>query len=810
MKKIGGVIFLPLTVLFILFFVVLVWPFWNGQVVRSDTKVWPGVRVKIPDYWWEARKWLTAQKDFFRVLPLPMSKTYNVAFDWEQGYSGGDPMHWLSTQSFLFVNTGKTFKIPELVGGLIEREAKFKSLDKLLGFLNVKYLLLREDIRWDFLRGHNWWFKQTPENINLFLNQQKDLSLVKEIGKYKFYEIKPEYLLPHIYVPQVLTLVSGEAGAFVDIAPYLRPDEKEAVIITEQNEDKNNYLENQFNQSFIWQKPILLLKEETEKLSLGEVADSLPYTRILPSSRLYFLIQIKEYFGKLFSPFSKELGLRLTFTGKRLREVYGLLEKQSIPLVPQKSYVVKQINKELVLKTIKRSILEWQIIEKQVGKITDKDFKEKMAEEIKNQVLNQQAFLAALKEELAADQEEYFHSSIAELEKILEDRKQKDIEVDRITSGGNKKINSQEAIYQIEAPQDGQYELYVRDDQMAKYRDLSNNLISFTLDKEEKQERTIEFTDNNLISLGGLYLTKGLHEINLSVPSAYNLISDPSFEEGTWSGAVPMPLNLKSEINATQSADAFQGDFSLKLSSNQNNAVVFTPINNFAYGDIYKVSFAAKYAEGNQPYFGVWENDTESNLPDFNFQKINPRWGTADPQTLFSVLQDLPPDKNWRHYEFIIKPQDSTQSLGLAFFSLQLKVGKTVNLYDDVRVERIFTKPILLKGPLLKEAKNLPNIQFTKLRPTKYQVDVKNATEPYFLVFSESYHPGWQASVEGEHLMINGFANGWFIKKTGDYQIILDFRPQKIYYISMSISVLAFLTAMIFLLSKRRKNEGKK
>jgi len=803
-KKIGKIIFLPLTVLFILLFVVLVWPFWNGEVIRSKSKIWPSERVKVPLYWWEAKKWLENQKDFFRILPIPMSKTYNVAFDWEEGYSGGDPTRWFTSQPVLNANTGETFKIPELIGGLIEKEAKFKHLDKLLGFLNVKYLLLREDIRWDFLRGHGWWFKQTPENVNLFLDQQKDLVLVKEIDKLKFYEIKPEYLLPHIYIPQRLTLVSGETSAFIDIAPYLKPDEKEAVIISKQNEDKINSLDNQFNQSFIWQEPILSLIDEIDVRSLENTADSLPYARISPRSRLYILIQIKEYFSKLFSPLSKKLELELTFTGKRLRELYGLLEKQPIPLIPEKSYTVKQINKELVLKTINCSISEWQIIEKQLGKITDKEFKEKILEKIENQALNQQAFLNALKEEITADQEKDLHSSIIELEKILEEKRKKYIKIDEIISGDNEKISNKEAIYKIEVPQDGQYELYLRDDEIVKYYDFSNNLLSFTVNKGDRQERLIQFTDNNSISLGNLYLNKGSHEIIIFIPQTIDLVSDASFEQGVWSNAVPLPSFLQSEIKAEQSSDAFQGEFSLKLSSSQNNAVVFTPINNFTYGDVYKVSFAVKHIEGNQPVFGVWENDTKSNIPDFNFQKVGP-FGTSKPQTYFTALNVLPADNNWRRYEFILKPQDATQALGLAFFALQPKSGKTVNLYDDVKLERLFTNPLLLKGLSLEKNKKLPTIQFTKINSTRYQVEIKNATEPYFLIFSESYHPGWQASIEGEHLMMNGFANGWYLKKTGDYQIILNFEPQKIYYISIVISALAFFASIIYLLAKKRR-----
>lgn len=807
MKRVGKIIFLPLTIFFILLFVVLVWPFWNGQVIRSDSKIWPGERVKIPGYWWEAREWLTEQKDFFRILPLPMSKTYNVALDWEEGYTGGDPIRWLSPQSFLFVNTGETFKIPELIGSLVEEETEFKDLDKLLGFLNVKYLLLREDIRWDFLRGHNWWFKQTPANVSLFLNQQKDLTLVKEIGKIKFYEIKQDYLLPHIYVPQKLTLVNGKAGSFIDIVPFLKPDEKEAVIISKQNEGKDTTFDNQFDQSFIWQEPIFLLKGVEKIPSLEDAANSLPYARILPTSRLYVLIQIKEYLSKLFSSLSKRIELEITFTGKRLKEAYDLLGKERIPLIPGKNYSLKETNIKLTMDIINRSILGWQDIDKQIKKINDESLKEEINKKINDQVLSQLTFLKSLEEGLTSEQYSHIYATSEMLEKILEEKREKDVDIAKLGSGIVEKIDSKMVIYKIEITQSDNYGIYIRDDTISKYYDLSRKTISFIIDNDNFYEMPIKFNDGNSIFLGNFNFESGYHEIKILTPSSINLISDPSFEQGVWSGATPVPSSSRSEIAAVQSTDAFQGEFSLKVSSKQNNAAVFTPINNFRYGDIYKVSFAVKHVEGSQPIFAVWENDTKLNVPNFDFKNIG-SWGTADPLTFLYVFKPLKADKNWRQYEFILKPQDATQFLGLVFFSLQPKIGETVNLYDDVRVERIFTNPILLKSTTSEKIKQIPDIEFKKINQTKYQVEIKNAIEPYFLVFSEAFHPGWTTSVEGEHFMINGFANGWYIRKTGDYKIIINFDPQKIYYISISISVFAFLATIIFLLIKKKKNEG--
>ncbi|MBI4683833.1 MAG: hypothetical protein HY755_01390 [Nitrospirae bacterium] len=40
-----------------------------------------------------------------------------------------------------------------------------------------------------------------------------------------------------------------------------------------------------------------------------------------------------------------------------------------------------------------------------------------------------------------------------------------------------------------------------------------------------------------------------------------------------------------------------------------------------------------------------------------------------------------------------------------------------------------------------------PKIEFRKINPTRYIVDVKSAKGPFTLVFSESFHEGWKAFI---------------------------------------------------------------
>jgi len=103
---------------------------------------------------------------------------------------------------------------------------------------------------------------------------------------------------------------------------------------------------------------------------------------------------------------------------------------------------------------------------------------------------------------------------------------------------------------------------------------------------------------------------------------------------------------------------------------------------------------------------------------------------------------------------------------------------------------------------------NVPEAIFKKISPVEYEVEIIGAEKPFWLVFSEAFHPKWRANVEGEHFMVNGFANGWYITKLGDYKATIYFEPQRVYYFSIGVSVTAFLLATGYLGYKRLRRHS--
>jgi len=111
-----------------------------------------------------------------------------------------------------------------------------------------------------------------------------------------------------------------------------------------------------------------------------------------------------------------------------------------------------------------------------------------------------------------------------------------------------------------------------------------------------------------------------------------------------------------------------------------------------------------------------------------------------------------------------------------------------------------------------------PSVVFKKIDPTRYKVHVENASAPFFLVFSSTYDKDWVAHFrdlnslqtfsservpDEYHFMANGYANAWYINKTGTYTITLEFWPQKLFYIGSTISITT-LTICVLYLSKNK------
>ena len=102
---------------------------------------------------------------------------------------------------------------------------------------------------------------------------------------------------------------------------------------------------------------------------------------------------------------------------------------------------------------------------------------------------------------------------------------------------------------------------------------------------------------------------------------------------------------------------------------------------------------------------------------------------------------------------------------------------------------------------------------FKKINPTKYVLDIVNATRPYTVSLAEAYDPLWFANIEGggdkSNFRVNsqplyGVVNGFKINKTGSYSVVIEYQPQNWFVHGVIMSIIGIL--LIVLISIYRKS----
>lgn len=97
------------------------------------------------------------------------------------------------------------------------------------------------------------------------------------------------------------------------------------------------------------------------------------------------------------------------------------------------------------------------------------------------------------------------------------------------------------------------------------------------------------------------------------------------------------------------------------------------------------------------------------------------------------------------------------------------------------------------------------NIDYTKINPTQYKVNVKNASNPFEVYFLENFDPYWEAYIDNQkienHNRVFSYANKWDVNRVGSFDIILKYQPQDFVDKGMKITKVSVLSLIIICLS---------
>lgn len=752
-------------------------PFWSGLVFSSGNPPANnpeiGYQVKPPEYYKEADKWLSSNNEDFRLIIHPIGGE-GIFNKWPKGYAGIEQSFVLLSKPSISYNTTIPY-YHEITSKLEQLLLTRTDFYRVASLLNVKYLALRPDI--DFKRGG----MRDPESIDKIFEQRisspsANLTKSESFGELKFYKFDDNVILPKIY-PSNSLIASNKIGDLEDL--YFGNSKTNDSIVEERQYNKFDQLQDS-TKTLIIHPDVTFRYFDDIEFPFTNDNSILPFTSRTAKGFSYKLVILKEKINELLSldP-SYDAVLAIGFMGKRLMETKNALDVHDYQAAEEslrtyKSYFEEHIDLFRMLRF-------------------SKDFGE--------QVWRPQMFLAfstnvnLLREFLKVTPKG------SEIEKLtvetlsyLEDQSSqlKITPKNHLSKSDNFSITNRQ-VFRFIINEDGKFELIIPE---KKYSNFFEPIEQIEIQiNDQVSNRAITVTEEGYISLGEFDFKKGSYEIGFNLPSTKNLIEN-------------------------------QNEITMKASSDKHE--VSFPINNFDPYASYLISFDYKVKSGNPPTVSIVQNtDPKIDI------KLRPL-----------LEKSLSIDDYWfdyRNYATIIKPSPSADSADIVFiaepwndcFRLLTKreidctnpnILKDFNRPSEIQIKNLNIKKAFFDEPILKKIKvqkiedKLPEITFNKINQTKYSLVVKESNEPFLLVFSELFNPDWRALIKDngvyqeinndKHILVNGFGNGWLIDKKGDFEMIIEFWPQKLLvigYVVSGISIIVAIFSLIFIKLKEKK-----
>ncbi|WP_456416245.1 hypothetical protein [Methanocaldococcus sp.] len=317
------------------------------------------------------------------------------------------------------------------------------------------------------------------------------------------------------------------------------------------------------------------------------------------------------------------------------------------------------------------------------------------------------------------------------------------------------------------------------------------------------------------------YLNKGKYKLEVTTIkiNVKNLVKNPSFEDG----AKFWYWKTKKFIIKLDNTTSYTGKYSLRVSTSIDKKWTWSWIRsepiNVEPGKRYLIITHMKI-----------QNANASHIPIEGYFVNKKQW---------KQLVQIPSGKygtgtyNWKEFKDIIKiPKNVTKIRVVlnAGWVLNKRKGKAITWFDDIQVIPL-NEPPKLDVIWLYSAKNNETIKqlfqvkekpakiisYKKINPTLWEVQV-NATKPFMLSFAESYDPLWEARVYKDGKLVEkvspvplyGVINGFYINETGNLKIVIRYKPQDWFDIGLAISGITFICCISYLIYDWRREKGDK
>lgn len=222
-------------------FLISAFPLITGDVITKETKEVPfSSYIKIPDYWYQSTDYINNKPEDFKILVTPDNDYYQMPYKW--GYYGSDSLpSTLITKPILqqqygyVVNNNYNRMITPVYDAIKNNSIDNNNLfNNLLAFFNIKYILQRNDIWWNFDRRKI----TSPADVKSFLSGRESIQFEKQFGELDIYTISDKYYLPHIYTTPTQRIIPTFEHFFKTVNSSTFIASNQNIIISSQNKNK--------------------------------------------------------------------------------------------------------------------------------------------------------------------------------------------------------------------------------------------------------------------------------------------------------------------------------------------------------------------------------------------------------------------------------------------------------------------------------------------------------------------------------------------------------------------------------------------
>lgn len=721
LKKTHGFLLISSLTLILIIYAV---PVIKGDIAREN--LWQSNNIKSvlemnPDFE-EALSFVRSLPVEGRVLTLPLSDPgYQIVAGKNGGaYMGPSIIAYLGGKKD-FAGYDELLEYKVLILELIKNN-ELETLKKILGTLNIKYIFYNADpVIYNEFPGYPYQhvrnlLPKDQSSYKEFIQKLKLKELKNIKNKFFVFELPDNYYLPQISVSKNVL----HFNQFItEIQSHISLDEKENRIAL------FNYGDNEINPKIKFDEFLLDIRDEPNLsnviLSTSVTKFGFPFVSWKINAPIYpFVILREKQDLKNYEDTSQEyIDRSIFFAKKRIAE----LEKwgNEIPVLGNisstddldKSWQEPNVFEAIIFQ--KYNFWEINFLRYQRAIFNLVDHIEKVSASNPSFILNKDRIRRSINSD-----REIIYSAILRNEKISRDKKKYLLQISRsmFTAIENRlKLNMpmiDEVVYTLDKPEKGEYEVLIDKKSLQNY---ATSKLRVAINNKESIIDELSQNPNWLKVNNVIIRENSQNRLRLFIPNSINLISKTK-----WEFVENGPL-------ATYSASMIINNI-----VTEKNGLI-REIANWDENSYYLVSF-----------------DYITYGKDFNFLLFD---RTQNKEHVIStILKDELNSNEWKHYQSLIMSNDNVDSS--AFMQI-VKSLRRDDLFSEVEAQGNITtidirnlsiiqipNPKIILRKVNDQNKNIPNITFTRINPTKYELKVRNASVPYTLVFVNAFNNKWR------------------------------------------------------------------